>query len=98
MSLSKYDAAKAALAEAHRVDEVKDIRDKALAMQAYAKQAKDGAMIAWATDIRLRAERLLGYKQAKYIERIEAVATIKGLNGGKGGYWPDRGYEWYAGI
>ena len=48
--------------------------------------------------VRLRVERHLGYKQAKYISRIEAVASLKDLHGGKGGYWPDRGYEWYAGI
>ena len=48
--------------------------------------------------VRLRVERYLGYKQAKYIERIEAVASLKDLHGGRGGYWPDRGYEWYGGI
>lgn len=48
--------------------------------------------------LRLRVERHLGYKQAKYLERIEAVASLDSLHGGKGGYWPDRGYEWYAGI
>ena len=49
--------------------------------------------------VRLRVERQLGYKQAKYVERIEAVASLKGVYGGKGGYWEDRsGYEWYAGI
>lgn len=48
--------------------------------------------------LRLRVERQLGYKHAKYIRRIEAVESFEHIEGGKGGYWPDRGYEWYAGI
>jgi len=48
--------------------------------------------------LRLRVERQLGYKHAKYIRRIEAVESFDDIQGGKGGYWPDRGYEWYAGI
>lgn len=49
--------------------------------------------------LRLRVERQLGYKHAKYVERIEAVADLSAVRGGKGGYWEDRsGYEWYAGI
>jgi DMSO/TMAO reductase YedYZ molybdopterin-dependent catalytic subunit len=49
--------------------------------------------------LRLRVERQLGYKQAKYIERIEAVANLAEVSGGKGGYWEDNAdYEWYAGI
>ena len=48
--------------------------------------------------LRLRVERQLGYKQAKYIRRIEAVDSFEAMPGPRGGYWPDRGYEWYAGI
>ncbi|RZJ37650.1 MAG: molybdopterin-binding protein [Brevundimonas sp.] len=48
--------------------------------------------------LRLRVERQLGYKHAKYIRRIEAVESFAHLGRGKGGYWEDRGYEWYAGI
>jgi DMSO/TMAO reductase YedYZ molybdopterin-dependent catalytic subunit len=48
--------------------------------------------------IRLRVERHLGYKQAKYIMKVEAIASFDHLHGGHGGYWEDRGYEWYGGI
>jgi len=48
--------------------------------------------------LRLRVERQLGYKQAKYLTRIQLTDTLAGFYGGKGGYWEDRGYEWYAGI
>ena len=49
--------------------------------------------------IRLRAERHLGYKQAKYVMRIEARDRIDNLFKGKVGYWGDSAdYAWYAGI
>jgi DMSO/TMAO reductase YedYZ molybdopterin-dependent catalytic subunit len=48
--------------------------------------------------LRLRVERQLGYKQAKYLMRLEVVSSFDHMWGGKGGYWEDRGYEWYAGI
>ncbi|KQQ13052.1 molybdopterin oxidoreductase [Methylobacterium sp. Leaf123] len=48
--------------------------------------------------LRLRVERQLGYKQAKYVMRIEVTEGLNGIGDGKGGYWEDRGYEWYAGI
>jgi DMSO/TMAO reductase YedYZ molybdopterin-dependent catalytic subunit len=48
--------------------------------------------------LRLRLERQPGYKMAKYIMRIELVRSISDPHGGRGGYWPDRGYQWYGGI
>lgn len=48
--------------------------------------------------LRLRVERQLGYKHAKYLMRLELVESFEKLNGGKGGYWEDQGYQWYAGI
>ena len=48
--------------------------------------------------LRLRVERQLGYKMAKFVRRIDLVDSFAGLGGGRGSYWADRGYEWYAGI
>ncbi len=48
--------------------------------------------------LRLRVERQLGYKHAKYVMRLELVAAFAHIGGGKGGYWEDQGYQWYAGI
>jgi DMSO/TMAO reductase YedYZ molybdopterin-dependent catalytic subunit len=48
--------------------------------------------------LRLRVERQLGYKHAKYVMRIELVESFDAIRGGKGGYWEDQGYQWYAGI
>jgi DMSO/TMAO reductase YedYZ molybdopterin-dependent catalytic subunit len=54
--------------------------------------------IANGAPLRLRVERQLGYKMAKYVMRLEVVDDFSRIRGGKGGYWEDQGYEWYAGI
>jgi DMSO/TMAO reductase YedYZ molybdopterin-dependent catalytic subunit len=54
--------------------------------------------VAHGAPLRLRVERQLGYKQAKYVMRVEAVADLAPIGRGKGGFWEDRGYEWYAGL
>jgi len=54
--------------------------------------------IANGAPIRVRIERQLGYKMAKYIMRIELVEDFSHIAGGNGGYWEDEGYAWYAGI
>lgn len=48
--------------------------------------------------IRVRIERQLGYKMAKYIKAIEVVDDLSAYGRGRGGFWEDLGYDWYAGI
>lgn len=39
--------------------------------------------------------RQLGYKHAKYIQRIQAVESLSDVYRGKGGYWEDStDYQW----
>ncbi len=54
--------------------------------------------VAHGAPLRLRVERQLGYKMAKYVMAVELVDSFAGIGSGRGGYWEDRGYEWYAGI
>jgi len=60
----------------------------------------DGALtIGHGAPVRLRVERQLGYKHAKYVMGIQAVASFADLHRGRGGYWEDAGgYDWFAGI
>jgi len=73
-SLVRYDAA-CALAEAVAIDEVKDIRDQAMAMAAYAKQAKNRDLEADCVEIRMRATRRLD--QLRRAQK-ETVGLAKG--------------------
>lgn len=54
--------------------------------------------VAHGAPLRVRLERKLGYKMAKYIVGIELVASLAGFGGGQGGYWEDRGYQWHGGL
>lgn len=48
--------------------------------------------------VRARVERQLGYKHSKYIMRIALVSDFAQIGRGRGGFWEDRGYVWFAGI
>lgn len=60
VKLIKYDAMCRAIEAAYDIDEVKDIRDKALAIEVYSRQAKNVDAEQHACEIRLRAERKVG--------------------------------------
>jgi DMSO/TMAO reductase YedYZ molybdopterin-dependent catalytic subunit len=54
--------------------------------------------IPYGAPMRLRVERQLGYKMPKYLMRMELVRDFSDIRGGKGGYWEDLGYDWFAGV
>nr|WP_294557226.1 molybdopterin-binding protein [uncultured Rhodopila sp.] len=54
--------------------------------------------VAHGAPLRVRVERQLGYKMAKYLMRIEVADSFAHIGSGNGGYWEDQGYAWYAGI
>jgi DMSO/TMAO reductase YedYZ molybdopterin-dependent catalytic subunit len=54
--------------------------------------------VAYGAPLRVRVERQLGYKMAKYVMAIELVESLSHIGRGHGGFWEDRSYEWYAGI
>jgi DMSO/TMAO reductase YedYZ molybdopterin-dependent catalytic subunit len=66
-------------------------------MLAYEMNGRD-LPVAHGAPLRLRVERALGYKHAKYVMSIEAVDSLEKIGGGHGSYWADHGYAWYAGI
>jgi hypothetical protein len=69
-ALVRYEAMCAAITECHRIDEVKDLRDKAMALELYARQARNTDAERKASEIRLRAERRTG-ELLKELERAQ---------------------------
>lgn len=93
------DAAEAADAPDSRYYESIDLEDAHHAQTILAYELNGQPLpVANGAPLRLRVERQLGYKHAKYLRSIELVASFDAIRGGRGGYWEDEGYEWYAGI
>ena len=85
VGLIRYDSMCAAIAECHRVDEAKDIRDKAKALEVYAKEALNREAEDLAREIRLRAERRAGelYREAKKNGQVAKQGDNAGAHRGK---------------
>lgn len=83
VKLIRYDKACRALAEAKAVDEVKEIRDKAVAMTAYAKQAKNRELEADAAEIRERATRRLDQLRQAQKDTVGLNTGAKGIGTAK---------------
>ncbi len=68
--------------------------DSALHPQTLVAYAMDGRFLNanHGAPARIHSPIKLGYKNVKYLTRI-VFAPVK-----NGGYWTDRGYEWYAGV
>lgn len=79
MELTKYDTMCQAIAEAYEVDEVKDIRDKAYAIELYSRMAKSPEPERRACEIRLRSERRCG----ELLKEIELAKGTRGTASGR---------------
>ena len=77
--LLKYDTACRALAEARSADEVKHVRDAAMAMKLYARQARNKTLEADAFEIRLRAERRLGEMMEEQKRTVGLVQDVMAI-------------------
>src|SRR3954468_14003574 len=78
---ARYDAMCRAIDAAYQVDEVKDIRDKAMAIEVYLRQAKNTEAERRACEIRLRAER----KADELLRQMEKAKGAPGPGRGKAG-------------
>jgi DMSO/TMAO reductase YedYZ molybdopterin-dependent catalytic subunit len=68
--------------------------DSGMHPQTLVVYAQDGHYLnaAWGAPARIYSPVKLGYKNTKYLTRITFMPQRNG------GYWSDRGYEWYGGV
>jgi DMSO/TMAO reductase YedYZ molybdopterin-dependent catalytic subunit len=68
--------------------------ESAMHPQTLVVYAQDGHYLnaAWGAPARIYSPTKIGYKNTKYLTRIVFLPARNG------GYWSDRGYEWYGGV
>lgn len=79
MEMVLHNAMRLAIDNCHKVDELADLHNKALALELYAKQARDTDAERKACEIRLRAERKAG---ELFREMERTPPAEKGIRGG----------------
>src|SRR6516164_1248865 len=88
----KYKNIRHELATYTKIDEVKNIRDKALAMEIYAYQTRDAELVGWAVEIKAHATRRIGeLMDGKRAAGELAVGTRGWLKGKRAGTGKGRG-------
>lgn len=80
----RYAEARAALARCAKIDEVKEWQNRAAALAAYARQARDKHLLVMAVRIKLRAMRRMG-------ELLREYPADDGDRPGRPGRWDRRG-------
>lgn len=76
-TVQTYERMVTAIAECERVDEAKDIRDKAVALEVYFRQAKNLEAERQAANVRLRAERRAGELMKELARAVAREKTPK---------------------
>ena len=76
-ALVRYEQARTALAECARIDEASEIRDKAAALAAYARQRDDRDLEVWVREIHLRACVRIG-ELSRDLDQAQTVREADG--------------------
>ena len=78
-AITRYEEMRIAVERCARIDEAADIRDKATALQAYARQRDDRELDVWTSEIKLRASVRIG-ELVRELDSHQGERTDKELN------------------
>lgn len=93
IALPRYDDMCRAISECHRVDDAKDIRDKAESLRAYAKKANNREAEVQFADIKLHAERKCGELLKEMAQNGERASRGRSANSDSVSHLKDLGID-----